>query len=345
MPSGSGSTDSTPPFTAQVDEIPALVHGFDQLGLSVEIDDASDSTLSNQMGPGRTVGKWISKAGRKLERLVGNAAERLGVGPNAVLERILTEVARAEELWWSEHDGLEIRWHFPTQILLRLPRPFPSLIEHITKVRPREFTSITATELVTTRVQAECRKLAAFLRDENYLNQYLATYYIISLICALPNIRPVFVDNGALESICQNCLYLTSLPRRHRGRDLLLAPSRRALVLISESQVLTEIKKGPPHSYHGYAATSESHVMAAIHLNQPLWFLVPMLDDDLIGPSVLRSWVWQAQSPDVLSRMVFSKLLFQLYLLQSITTVFNGSILMQQIQSMPLPGIISLSIC
>ncbi|KDQ59583.1 hypothetical protein JAAARDRAFT_192091 [Jaapia argillacea MUCL 33604] len=306
---GMGPNVALDHINRKVDEIPALV----------DMDGASDSTVSNQMGPGRTMGNWISKAGGKLDKLAGMAAERLGMGPNAILDRIITRVARAQELWRMENHGYLLNHgflqHRPIRMLLRPPRPLSSLVESVTELH-----SSFQTEFITAGVRSDCRKLTAFLRDENYLHQYLATYYIISLICALPDIRPVFVANGALKSIRQNCSYLKSLPKRHRERELLLAPSRRALALFSESQVLTEIKKGVQLSadanYNAdaahyrqmiqYSQTSESNVLAAFYLSKKTSNTSMA---DLIGPSALRCWVQQARCLDPLSRVIFSQLL------------------------------------
>ncbi|KDQ52612.1 hypothetical protein JAAARDRAFT_480866 [Jaapia argillacea MUCL 33604] len=256
MPSPSANTDPTRPFTARVEDISALVHDLDRFGLAVEVDAGSDSTASDLVGPGRTVGKWISTAGTGFEKLVGNVAERLGMGPNAVFDRILTKLARAfaEESRLGRYELARKLGHPVVSAVaghhsvrfLQPPRPFLSLVEGATKLSL--YSTGDGMVIATAGVQADCQKLAAFLRDKNNINQYLATYYIISLICGIPDLLSAFLDNGALNFIERNCTYLASLPRRDQTRDLLLAPSQKALALFSESQVLTiinEEKKGP----------------------------------------------------------------------------------------------------
>ncbi|KDQ52603.1 hypothetical protein JAAARDRAFT_480700 [Jaapia argillacea MUCL 33604] len=170
MSSPSGNTDPSRPFTARVEEIPALVDDLDRFGLTVQLDDASDSTASDLVGPGLLVGKLISRTGTGFEKLVGNVAERLGMGPNAIFDRILTKLTRVHDLWLNESrrehgfPAVSVAGHRSFRFL-QPPRRFQSLVEGATKL-PRPFFMMEEMERVAaTGVQADCRKLAAFLRQ------------------------------------------------------------------------------------------------------------------------------------------------------------------------------------
>lgn len=53
-------------------------------------DESSTATTSNNIGAGRTLGKVIGVAGRKLERMLGGLAQKLGYTPDAILRYVLT---------------------------------------------------------------------------------------------------------------------------------------------------------------------------------------------------------------------------------------------------------------
>lgn len=57
-------------------------------------DDAStysystNSTTSNLVGPGRVLGNFCSSAGKRLERTLGDIAQKAGFGPEAIYQKI-----------------------------------------------------------------------------------------------------------------------------------------------------------------------------------------------------------------------------------------------------------------
>ena len=55
--------------------------------------------MSNLVGPGRVLGNLYSNAGRRLERVLGSAAHRAGLGPIATYEKI-TELCQA--IWRTD---------------------------------------------------------------------------------------------------------------------------------------------------------------------------------------------------------------------------------------------------
>ncbi|KDQ52608.1 hypothetical protein JAAARDRAFT_480755 [Jaapia argillacea MUCL 33604] len=149
--------DLSCPFAARVEEIPALVDDLGRFGLTVEADGASDSTASDLVGPGRIVGKWISKTGIGFEKLVGNVAERLGMGPNAIFDRIITKLERVQELRldeWRRSIGYTIApavaGHRSVRFL-QPPRPFLLLVEGATKLSQPIFMMEEMDKVIATR--------------------------------------------------------------------------------------------------------------------------------------------------------------------------------------------------
>jgi hypothetical protein len=64
------------------------------LTVSVQNTD-TNSTSSSVYGPGQPIGALFSAGGKRLEVLVSRAAERLGYGPNAAVQRLLGAVRAA----------------------------------------------------------------------------------------------------------------------------------------------------------------------------------------------------------------------------------------------------------
>ncbi|KDQ52583.1 hypothetical protein JAAARDRAFT_479764 [Jaapia argillacea MUCL 33604] len=94
-----------------------------QFGSTHSFDDDS-SFISDQPGPGRTVDKIISVAGRRLENALSSISERLGRGPNVAMGRCL---AAADRAWLSHFPD----WHHPIHSsgFLRRPPPSTQLLE------------------------------------------------------------------------------------------------------------------------------------------------------------------------------------------------------------------------
>jgi hypothetical protein len=56
------------------------------------VTGGTDSTTSDQLGPGRTLDNMISLAAPRLETILGCLAERFGMGPNAAMRRLTTRM-------------------------------------------------------------------------------------------------------------------------------------------------------------------------------------------------------------------------------------------------------------
>ncbi|KDQ49642.1 hypothetical protein JAAARDRAFT_200649 [Jaapia argillacea MUCL 33604] len=315
MSPGSHSTTS---FTVSPDDIPALAEMFTSASVDIEALSESDGSLSDQMGPGRTFGKWLSQSGGKLKQVMGGAAERLGLGPNAVMAEILSR---------ANHYALKRKYDLgPRSLLpLRSPRPFSTLL--LETVGKEDLES--GVLMVDPKLMDGYRKLVDLLRDNNHSNRLLAIYYIVALTCAFLDSQALFLDLGALGIIQDIYTYSTMLPLRHRDRDLLLAPSRRALVLLSESHILASIKEyyqvpwyPPPanrvHLAHlvsvllPYTITPDSQLLAIQRLAvMPLGDNISVVVDQLT-PEIMFQWFMHSLSMDPFERSVFLTFIHQL---------------------------------
>lgn len=57
--------------------------------LAVSFLTGTDSTTSDNYGPGRIVGRLLVSSGRRLERFINRTAAKMGFGPNAIVHRVL----------------------------------------------------------------------------------------------------------------------------------------------------------------------------------------------------------------------------------------------------------------
>ncbi len=67
---------------------------------------SSTRTESNQVGPGRVMGNWISAAGRGLEKTMGRLALRARVGPVVRVEQRISSFSKT--LFLSEPEREEV---------------------------------------------------------------------------------------------------------------------------------------------------------------------------------------------------------------------------------------------
>ncbi|KDQ58382.1 hypothetical protein JAAARDRAFT_78145 [Jaapia argillacea MUCL 33604] len=316
--------DSITSFNLEIGEVDAVTRRLHNVGLDPEIDSVMDASLSDQVGPGRTIGNWISKSGRKVEQFVGKVSERLGRGPSAVMERI---VSRVNELCSWEVQPRIIR----LRSLLRPPRTFGQILESAMNdiiIRADVF-------IADPEITQNCGKLVKFLNDGHSTTRALAVYYITTIICVLPESQLLFLRLGALEIVRKSYSFLTMLPRQHRDRDLLLAPSRRALVFLSDTEVLSAIREYDALSMEEfsldpskrtpiprkwdilaslirYSAKSECRLPAARQLTHipelMLGFCHPAMEL-VVGPDLIQCWAELSLSSDQLVASTYFKLL------------------------------------
>ncbi|KDQ56697.1 hypothetical protein JAAARDRAFT_58970 [Jaapia argillacea MUCL 33604] len=198
-------------------------------GSDYTICEDNASTISNSPGPGRTLGKWMSNAGVRLERFLSVAAERLGGGPNRAADDILVIADRINAR------GQPRNYRTRSHRCLRTPPEFASVLKDLINWYP---TLIDVDVARNPKFYGCCRKLVGFLRDENIGNQYLAIVYITALLLTTPIARRIFGHLGVEGLIQETILQSSFFPN---GQGLLLAPSQRALAMLSESPALLRI--------------------------------------------------------------------------------------------------------
>ncbi|KDQ49645.1 hypothetical protein JAAARDRAFT_63588 [Jaapia argillacea MUCL 33604] len=310
LPLTSPRSSSAVSLTLSLGDIPALKDVLPSASVDFEALSDSDGSLSDQMGPGRTLGRWLSHSGGKLKQVMGGAAERLGLGPNAVMAEILSR---------ANHHALIRKADSDSRSFMRSPPPFSTLLWEISGKGDIE----NGVLMLDDKLIDGYRKLVELLRDKNQSNKLIAIYYIVALTCAFLDSQAVFLDLGALEIVQSIYTYSTMLPLRHRDRDLLLVPSRRALVVLSESHILASVKEYsqvpwfPPvanrvHLSHllsvlvPYTTTPNSQLLAI----QRLAAMCPLGDNisvfiDQLTPEIMFQWFVYSLSMDPFERSVF----------------------------------------
>ncbi|KDQ51667.1 hypothetical protein JAAARDRAFT_198927 [Jaapia argillacea MUCL 33604] len=194
------------------------------------LTDDDSSFVSDRPGPGRTLDKALTIMGRRLENALSGISERFGNGPNAVMDRFLVAVDRAllSRYRWFHHPVRSRKF-------LRRPAPLVQLLEDVFKY---SWVAVCEERVFI----STCERLTSYLRSDKSGNQLLATYYLTALACGNPGILSHLVQLGTPKAV--EAVYLQQLLLRKGDRDpLLLASSRRALVMFSDSMALPVIKE------------------------------------------------------------------------------------------------------
>ncbi|KDQ51653.1 hypothetical protein JAAARDRAFT_40874 [Jaapia argillacea MUCL 33604] len=297
------------------------------LNETYSITDGDSSFVSDQPGPGRTLDNFISSMGRRLENALGGISERFGNGPNAAMDRCLVGLDRAY------HSRVPSSFYpIRSSKFLRRPPPLDQLLEDVfsTSYWWRRV------EMCEDRVFINsCQRLISYLRSDKSGNQLLATYYLTALACCNPGIIPHLVQLDVLEAL--DAVRLQSLLRKdNRDESLLLASSRRALVMFSDSKALPVIKefdlvtrKSWQHkcdlSAHSHPLLSnllelslnpETQILVAHHLIQNMDGLFFTDNTNILQPRlssrILAEWVDHALSADPLCSAMFRSLIDEL---------------------------------
>ncbi|KLO07309.1 hypothetical protein SCHPADRAFT_655443 [Schizopora paradoxa] len=128
----------------------------------------TDATIDDQPGAGRTVGRFLSSLGSKLEDVLNKQAERVGLGPKAVADEIC-RLAGHRQIWITVTDCLG------------------SPLEQCLPVPPgRKFNK---TE--TKSLRKLCQKLIEYARSHVKSNQFIALEEIVQLAMKDPRIRVI----------------------------------------------------------------------------------------------------------------------------------------------------------
>ncbi|KDQ64613.1 hypothetical protein JAAARDRAFT_28254 [Jaapia argillacea MUCL 33604] len=315
-----------------------IVH---QLSSTHSLDAGSSSFVSHQAGPGRTLDNMISPLGRCLENALSSISERIGNGPNVAMNRCLVAVNRALRSQYP--------WFHPpvrSSKFLQRPPPLAQLLEDIFSPY-----SMWNTGVCEDRVFIDsCHRLISYLRSDKLGNQILAIYYITALACCKPDILTHLVRLGAPDAIRAAHLHYLWFPKGHRDRSLLLASSKRALVMFSDSTALAVIKEldlvirksrkdNCDLSSHGGPLISdlldlslnpETQILVARHLSSIASEILLTENSDILQPKlsfrILANWVTLTLTGDPLCSIVFRNLIDKL-LLYSNYSATNDTVL------------------
>ncbi|KDQ50966.1 hypothetical protein JAAARDRAFT_543598 [Jaapia argillacea MUCL 33604] len=164
-------TTSTSSFRIASRDVPVLIEAFRDHPGDLEIESATSSTISDQPGPGRTLGRWMTLTGAIWAKWLGYVAERGGRGPNAIMHRILARVEKLEHRYVEQvfskfMPGRKPRsspFGAPLASVFRSPPSLASIFEDVS--RRGVYRVHDATVLEDRRIQADCRRLVLFLRS------------------------------------------------------------------------------------------------------------------------------------------------------------------------------------
>ncbi|KDQ51660.1 hypothetical protein JAAARDRAFT_198922 [Jaapia argillacea MUCL 33604] len=304
-----------------------VVDVMNHLNETYSITDTDSSFISDQPGPGRTLGIVMSSMGRRLENALSGISERFGNGPNAAMDRCLVAFDRA---WHSRHEWLNdpVR----SSKFLRRPPPLDQLLDDVfSKSHRWQWVEMCEDRVFTN----SCQRLISCLRSDKSGNQLLATYYLTALASCNPGIIPHLVQLDVLEALDAVRLQ-SSLRKGDQDGSLLLASSRRALVIFSDSAALAVIKEFDSVtlrsrwgkcdlSAHSRPLLSnllelslnpETQILVAHHLIDKTHRIFRTDNTNILQPRlssrILSKWVDHALSADPLCSAVFRSLIYEL---------------------------------
>jgi hypothetical protein len=162
--------------------------------VSFSIVTDTNSTTSSIYGPGRTIGAILSASGRRLEGLFNRTAERLGYGPNAVMQRILTSLR-------TSHERICSRKLHPGSPPSHTPLPFAALIDEAAHLASALCLNCRRPFMMDIRppqdVSGLAQKMLGHMSQSILANQFLAVHYLHALAMIDDSIRLVLLQEGA----------------------------------------------------------------------------------------------------------------------------------------------------
>ncbi|KDQ56453.1 hypothetical protein JAAARDRAFT_36608 [Jaapia argillacea MUCL 33604] len=323
------------------DNLDAVNH-FDE---THSITDSDSSFVSDQPGPGRTLDKALSIMGRHLENALSSISERFGNGPNAAMDHFLVAVGHTlhSRYRWFDRPVRSCKF-------LRCPPPLSQLLEDV--FIDSHFWDVA--QICEDRSIVDlCKGLISYLRSDKSGNQLLATYYLTALACCNPGIIPHLVQLGALKALSAVHLQQLLLPKGDQAGSFLLASSRRALVMFSDSTALPVIKEFhlvvdksrcqredtcdlSTHSCQllsdllGLSLNPETQILVAHHLSSNMGDIFYTNNADILQPklslAILAAWVDLALSADPVCSAAFRSLIVRL-LVDSVYSSTNDAVL------------------
>ncbi|KDQ51253.1 hypothetical protein JAAARDRAFT_62657 [Jaapia argillacea MUCL 33604] len=208
--------------------------------ISLSLVSDSDSTQSGNVGVGRTMDKAVSAVGTRLEKFLSGVGERrLGLGPHALVGRILRSVdwedngcPSCRDAILRESDGFLGSW---TTSVVSVEKVTNIAIDtYCRECRDRHTRDLLANE----GFRKGCEKLVKSIRGGTPSVKASAIDYVSALACFHPEFQHLFLTLGADRLIEQ--------VRAHSnlfGNETLLASSRRALCCLTDVTVIPLIKE------------------------------------------------------------------------------------------------------
>ncbi|KZT25449.1 hypothetical protein NEOLEDRAFT_1133361 [Neolentinus lepideus HHB14362 ss-1] len=220
-----------------------LNDGYSPVAISISDTASSTSSITDAIGPGRTIDKFLTFFGQYLASFISHISARyLGRGPNALVGRMINSID------WSSrkcrYDFCPNYWpeggHKPNIGLSRLPPTVTEVVELLSLPFCHTCHESHARSLSTSPIFVTgCQKLVNKLRKRsNSSANLLIAYHIFILASFHAHTREMFVGLNAMEAF-HTLIHELRLSSDHT----LILPSRLVLLTLSEEAVIPTIKK------------------------------------------------------------------------------------------------------
>jgi hypothetical protein len=205
------------------------------LTISLHNTDTNSTSLSVG-GPGQAISALFGAGGRHLESLVSRAAERLGYGPNAAVQRLVAAL-HASHVRACREERTHTAPGSPLRRGKMAPRPTTfdtaALVDELVALASSVCPSCRRPSLLDAELPPEAvhalQKLLVCMRKRNPSARHLATYYLHALAATDEKLRQCMLRSGAVSILEDTVLH----SRLHGWADIAWAqieyPARTAL--------------------------------------------------------------------------------------------------------------------
>ncbi|KZT18502.1 hypothetical protein NEOLEDRAFT_154352 [Neolentinus lepideus HHB14362 ss-1] len=210
--------------------------------VSIVYAPSSTSTVSDAIGPGRTMDKFLTFIGEQLTYFISRISARyLGLGPNALVGRMLSSIDWSQRKCryefcpnYSPEGG-----HKPNIGLSRLPPSIAEVAELLSLPFCHSCHELHALSLSKSAIfVAGCQKLVNKLRRSNSSANILIAYHVFILASFHAHTREMFVGLNAMEA------FNTLIQELRLSSDCtMISPSRLVLLALSEDAIIPVIKR------------------------------------------------------------------------------------------------------
>ncbi|KZT22880.1 hypothetical protein NEOLEDRAFT_624602 [Neolentinus lepideus HHB14362 ss-1] len=217
-----------------------LDDGCSPIAISIADTASSTSSVSDAIGPGRTMDKFLTFFGQHLANFISRISARyLGRGPNALVGRMINSID------WSlqkcRYEFCPNYWpeggHKQNIRLSRLPPTVTEVVELLSLPFCHTCHELHARSLATSAIFiAGCRKLVNKLRNSSA--NLLIAYHIFILASFHAHTCEMFVGLNAMEAF-----HTLIHELRLSSDDTLILPSRLVLLTLSEDAIIPAIQK------------------------------------------------------------------------------------------------------